>query len=251
MKLEKIINIVNEEFGVNIRENKRNLQNMNALKTYVYLARENTYNNLAEIGKRVNRHHSSVIHHYNGDSNIVELMKYDEELAEKFNNCEVKVKDMKVKIKKIHPNAVVPFYAKQGDAGMDLTAVTKSYDNQGNVVYGTGLAFQIPSGYVGLLFPRSSNANKSLILSNSVGVLDSGYRGEVSFKFKRIKNKSSTENKYNEHTYEYQSDLEEEYNVGDRIGQIVIVKIPQISIEVVDELSETERGTGGYGSTGK
>lgn len=141
---------------------------------------------------------------------------------------------MKVKIKKLHKDAVVPFYAKHGDAGMDLTAVTKSYDEQNNVVYGTGLAFEIPLGYVGMLFPRSSNANKDLILSNSVGILDSGYRGELMFKFKKIKSNS-----------------ENEYNVGDRVGQLVVVKIPQIAIELVDELSESERGTGGFGSTGK
>src|SRR5690606_10497369 len=91
---------------------------------------------------------------------------------------------MKVKIKRLHPQAVIPSYAKPGDAGMDLTATSKSYDENGNVVYGTGLAFEIPEGYVGLLFPRSSNSKTDLILSNSVGVLDSGYRGEVMFKFK-------------------------------------------------------------------
>lgn len=98
MKLEKIINIVNEEFNVDIREKKRNRKNMNALKTYVYLARENTRNNLEEIGRRVNRHYSNVIHHYSRGLNIIELMKYDEELEEKFNNCERRFKDMKVKI---------------------------------------------------------------------------------------------------------------------------------------------------------
>ena len=102
---------------------------------------------------------------------------------------------MKVKIKKIHKNAVIPTYAKDGDAGMDLTATSKSYDKHGNVVYGTGLAFEIPKGFVGLLFPRSSNAKKDLLLSNSVGVLDSGYRGEVMFKFKKqINNEKSVLN---------------------------------------------------------
>ena len=77
---------------------------------------------------------------------------------------------MKVKIKKLNENAIIPQYAKHGDAGMDLVATSKEYDKNGNVVYGTGLAFEIPEGYAGLLFPRSSNAKQDLLLSNSVGV---------------------------------------------------------------------------------
>ena len=80
---------------------------------------------------------------------------------------------MKVRIKKLHKNAVIPFYSKKGDAGLDLTAISKEYDEYGNVVYGCGLAFEIPDGQVGLLFPRSSNAKKDLLNTNSVGVIDS------------------------------------------------------------------------------
>lgn len=83
---------------------------------------------------------------------------------------------MKVRIKKLHENAIIPSYSKDGDAGLDLTATSKSFDDNGNLVYGTGLAFEIPKGFVGLLFPRSSNAKKDLILSNSVGVLDKSSR---------------------------------------------------------------------------
>lgn len=159
---------------------------------------------------------------------------------------------MKVKIKKLNENAVIPTYAKEGDAGLDLTATSKSFDEYGNVVYGTGLAFEIPKGYVGLLFPRSSNAKTDLFLTNSVGVLDSGYRGEVMFKFKssiRAYNPlkfwwNIIVTKDNEKTLDL-------YNVGDRVGQLVIVKHPYIEFEEVDELTETERGDGGYGSTGK
>lgn len=141
---------------------------------------------------------------------------------------------MKVKIKKLHPNAVIPSYAKHGDAGMDLTATKKKYDAKGNIVYGTDLAIEIPEGYVGLLFPRSSNSKYDLILSNSVGVIDSGYRGEIMMKFK-------------ETTFPYGG----EYRVGDRIGQMIIMPYPKIEFEEVEELSVTERGDGGYGSTGK
>lgn len=141
---------------------------------------------------------------------------------------------MKVNVKKLYPSAVLPKYAMKGDAGMDLTAISKYHDIYGNIVYGTGLAFEIPEGYVGLLFPRSSNAKTNLRLTNSVGVLDSGYRGEVIFKFKC----DSVEGETND------------YNIGDRIGQIIIIPYPSIEFNEVDELSETERGDGGYGSTG-
>lgn len=145
-----------------------------------------------------------------------------------------------IRIKKLCDAAVVPSYAKDGDAGMDLTAVSKVYDMDGNVVYGTGLAFEIPRGYVGLLFPRSSNAKKDLLLSNSVGVLDSGYRGEVMFKYRRV-----------EATFGFERDTPSEYKVGDRIGQIIVLPYPYVRFEVVDELSSSDRGTGGYGSSGR
>ena len=157
---------------------------------------------------------------------------------------------MKVKIKKLHPDAVIPAYAKAGDAGMDLTAVSMNIDEYGNICYGTGLAFEIPDGHVGLIFPRSSNCKKDIVLTNCVGVVDSGYRGEVSFKFKPLPNHAeeyfdedggySIEPCYNSKTYK----------VGDRVGQIIIMPFPQIEFEEVEELSETERGTKGYGSSG-
>lgn len=140
---------------------------------------------------------------------------------------------MKVRIKKLDPNAVIPSYAKEGDAGLDLTATSKDVDVSGNVVYGTGLAFEIPQGYVGLVFPRSSNANKDLWLTNSVGVIDSGYRGEVMFKYRPVSFEERT------------------YRVGERVGQLIIMPYPHIEFEEADELSESERSTGGYGSSGK
>ena len=147
---------------------------------------------------------------------------------------------MKVNVKKLDSNAVIPTYARHGDAGMDLTATSKSYDEHGNVCYGTSLAFEIPHGFVGLLFPRSSNTKKDLILGNSVGVIDSGYRGEVVLKFRPV--------------MPLERDIEfgpREHEVGDRVGQIVIMPVPQIEFNVVDELSTTDRGVGGFGSSGK
>ena len=166
---------------------------------------------------------------------------------------------MEIKIKKLHENAVIPKYSKNGDGALDLTATSKEYDSDGNVVFGVGLAFEIPKGYVGLLFPRSSNAKKDLLLSNSVGVLDSGYRGEVMFKFKSTLNSQESEIKtVTEYEYEYtyisnsnpEYHFKNTYEIGDRIGQIIILPYPQIEFKEVEELTETERGQGGYGSTG-
>lgn len=158
--------------------------------------------------------------------------------------------EMQVKIKRLSENAVVPTYAKSGDAGMDLTATSKSYDEHGNVVYSTGLVFEIPEGYVGLLFPRSSNTKKDLLLGNSVGVLDSGYRGEVVFKFKGTVSIIPTELCGDGHFPLIMEDADS-YSVGDRIGQIIILPYPKIEFIEVDELNDTERGNGGFGSTGK
>lgn len=156
---------------------------------------------------------------------------------------------MKVKIKKLVPEAVIPTYAKPGDAGMDLVAVSTRFDKDGNLVYGTGLCFEIPEGYVGLLFPRSSNSKVDLTLSNSVGVLDSGYRGEVMFKFKpTARYDVDLEGNYHFDGIEFQYDS---YKIGDRIGQLIIMPYPEIEFEEVEELSQTERGKGGYGSTGR
>lgn len=141
---------------------------------------------------------------------------------------------MKVGIKKLHPNAVVPKYAKSGDAGLDLTAVEIINDEGFQVTYKTGLAFEIPLGYVGLLFPRSSIRNYQLSLSNAVGVVDSGYRGEIQFTFNKLAGIPS-----------------KKYEVGDRIGQLIILPYPSIELVELDNLSDTERGEGGFGSSGK
>ena len=147
---------------------------------------------------------------------------------------------MKVSIKKLHEKAVIPAYAKEGDAGLDFTAVEISRDNVGNITYHTGLAVEIPQGYVGLLFPRSSISKKQQFLTNCVGVIDSGYRGEIMAKFKPVMG-----------TYDTILDLFEsnEYEIGDRVVQLLIIPYPQIEFEEVEELSSSERGHGGFGST--
>jgi dUTP pyrophosphatase len=141
---------------------------------------------------------------------------------------------MKVRIKKLNENAVIPSYAKDGDAGMDLVATRIISNTTFDVSYGTDLAMEIPNGFVGLVFPRSSIRKYELALSNSVGVIDSGYRGELQATFKKTNGLDSIA-----------------YKVGDRIAQIMIIPHPPIEFKEVDDLSETERGDGGFGSTGK
>jgi len=143
---------------------------------------------------------------------------------------------MKVRIKKLNQNAVIPSYAKDGDAGMDLVATSIISNTSTQITYGIGLALEIPNGFVGLIFPRSSVRKTRLMLSNCVGVVDSGYRGELQATFNKINNDSISEN---------------DYKVGDRIAQIMIIPHPDIQFEEADELSDTERGEGGFGSTGK
>lgn len=152
---------------------------------------------------------------------------------------------MKVRIKKLHPHAIIPQYAKHGDAGMDLIATSCKQDDMGNEVYGTGLAFEIPEGYVGLIFPRSSNSKKDLMLTNHVGVIDSGYRGEVILKYRTLSIPQSIRYKNEE-----EATIVKTYSIGDKIGQIIIIPYPQIEFDEVEELSSTERGDGGFGSTG-
>ena len=151
---------------------------------------------------------------------------------------------MQVRIKKLNEKAVVPQYAKKGDSGMDLTATSKYYDEYGNICYGTGLAFEIPQGYVGLVFPRSSTSHKQMVLANCVAVIDSGYRGEVVMKFKPSLALKSNQCVTDVLTYGV-------YKVGERIAQMVIMPYPPIEFVEVEELSQTERGGSGYGSTDK
>ena len=141
---------------------------------------------------------------------------------------------MKVKIKKLHFDAVIPTYAKSGDAGMDLVATSIISNTTFDVTYGLGIALEIPKGFVGLVFPRSSIRKYELLLSNSVGVIDSGYRGELQATFKKENGLDSLA-----------------YKVGDRVCQIMIIPHPEIEFEEVNELNNTERGEGGFGSTGK
>lgn len=205
---------------------------------------------------------------------------------------------MKVKIKRLSENAVVPKYAHDTDAGLDLVATSRVFDEDGALVYGTGIAVEIPEGYVGLVFPRSSIAKKDLLQSNAVGIIDSGYRGEILVKYKpsmlyvnnhdaigkddkdwrgSIETDPKTQsvsaygldsqmfgnmpfnetgraqvmNPFTGEMSKYQTFDMRIYEIGERIAQLVILPFPKIEFEEVEELSKTERGTGGYGSSGK
>ena len=138
-----------------------------------------------------------------------------------------------IKVKKLHPNAVIPSYSKVGDAGMDLTITSEIENTTFSVSYGFGIAIEIPKNYVGLVFPRSSVRNQELVLSNCVGVIDSGYRGELQATFKKTNGLDSLK-----------------YKVGERGAQIIILPYPQVKMVESEELSNTERGEGGFGSTG-
>jgi len=142
---------------------------------------------------------------------------------------------MKVRVKKLSKNAVIPSYAKAGDAGMDFTAIAMEV-NKDYIEYFTGIAVEIPEGHVGLIFPRSSISKTNLTLSNSVGVIDSGYRGEIKFRFRFPEGMPFP--------------MVRRYSEGDRIGQLIIMPYPQIEMEEVSELSDTDRGDGGFGSSG-
>lgn len=149
---------------------------------------------------------------------------------------------LNVKIKKLVPEAVIPTYAKPGDAGMDLKATSYKYDREINChVYGTGIAIEIPEGYVGRVFPRSSNRKTDCYLTNSVGVIDAGYRGEIMVSFK---DRDAL-------TRDVIPNLVKPYEIGDKVCQLMIMPFPYVKFTEVEELSKTERGEGGHGSTGR
>ena len=138
---------------------------------------------------------------------------------------------MKIRYKKLHPDAVAPYQGTPGSAGFDLTAVSKKQVDGYHTEFGTGLAVEIPEGHVGLIFPRSSCYKSGMLLSNCVGVIDSDYRGEIKAVF-------------------LGTHIEKSYQVGDRIFQMIVLPIPSVEYEKAEELTETDRGEGGYGSTG-
>lgn len=147
---------------------------------------------------------------------------------------------MQVKLIKSSDKAITPTKAHSTDAGFDLTAAEKYYDEFGNIVYNTCIRLEIPNGYFGALFPRGSITKKALLLGNSVGVVDSDYRGDIIFKYKPA---PYYPNRGEDEAFDYE--------VGDRVGQLIILPYPEIEFVETKDLSQTPRGEGSYGSTGK
>ncbi len=147
---------------------------------------------------------------------------------------------MKVKIKKLHPDAVIPTYAHWGDACFDLTVTTFKIENDYQflrkgfpLICSTGLAFEIPVNFVMLIFSRSGHGfNHGVRLANCVGIIDSSYRGEVKVKLTCDEPNIPL------------------FKVGDRVAQAMIIPTTCIEFELVDQLSQTERGTSGFGGSG-
>lgn len=173
---------------------------------------------------------------------------------------------LRINYKKLDEKAVTPFKAINIDAGFDLTAISIRETDK-FIEYRTGIAFEMPEGYVGLLFPRSSVTKMDLMLKNSVGVIDASYRGEIMFRFIKAHNDVFAEGNNDNvqatpsgpvrydgnwvnanHIAFRKTDY---YKVGDRVGQIVFVPIPVVELTEVDEINNTERGSGGFGHTGR
>jgi dUTP pyrophosphatase len=146
---------------------------------------------------------------------------------------------MKINIQKLNENAVIPVYATKGSACFDLVSIEDALIHPGShKALGTGLAFEIPEGYVMQVFSRSGHGFKNNIrLTNCTGIIDSDYRGEVKVGLYNDKSVDMPDNVFS-------------VKAGDRIAQAMIVPVNQVSFVETDSLSQTDRGTGGFGSTG-
>lgn len=144
---------------------------------------------------------------------------------------------MKLRIKQLENGVGLPYpkYAHEGDAGLDLCSTEDITLFAGTrQLIGSGIAVEIPEGHVGLVFPKSGRGLKEgLSFVNAVGVIDSGYRGEVGL----------TVINHDAHSPIY-------INRGEKVGQLVVVPFAICEIELADDLSDTSRGNGGFGSTG-
>jgi dUTP pyrophosphatase len=164
---------------------------------------------------------------------------------------------MEIKYKKLNDKAKEPYKKIGIDAGFDLYATSVNKTNK-YIEYGTGLALEIPEGYVGFLFPRSSVTKEDLMLKNAVGVVDASYRGEIKFRYiNAVHDLVQNYVQYDDYMTNEIIDLNvvnrhlDHYEIGDRCGQIIFMEIPKIKLIEAEELSETIRGTAGYGHSGK
>lgn len=163
-------------------------------------------------------------------------------------------KSINVKFKKLNSKAVVPTKAHPSDAGFDLVA-TSVTETENYIEYGLGIAVEIPEGHVGLIYPRSSVSNYDLSLTNCVPVIDSNFRGEIKLRFKKYMNLNKTFFRAIWNLFKPSEVVpittHKVYEVGDKVGQLMIVPYPEIEFEEVQELNKTDRGENGFGSTDK
>lgn len=154
-----------------------------------------------------------------------------------------------VKYKKLSEDAQIPTKISKDSAGMDLVVTDVEYDyDTKTYCYHTGLAMEIPSGYVGLLFPKSSIYNQNLTLANCVGVIDADYRGEVMARFKGDCEYYKIERKNNNlFAFLFGEKHPKIYKVGEKVVQLIIVRIPDVTLQEIDNVTSTERGTNGFG----
>lgn len=165
---------------------------------------------------------------------------------------------MQVKFKKLHKKTVIPTKAHPTDAGFDMVAVTKTVTDK-FIEFGTGLAVGIPVGHVGLVFANSRVSKYDLDLANAVAVIDSGYTGEVRLRYRHTAHPQTGILAHKTKYFDLVKNVEpvpvpfhpKEFNVGDVVGQLIIIPIPDIEFIEVEELDETDRGDGGFGSTEK
>ena len=163
---------------------------------------------------------------------------------------------MQVKFKKLNKKAVMPTKAHPTDAGFDMVAVTKTVTDK-FIEFGTGLAVGIPVGHVGLVFANSRVSKYDLDLANAVAVIDSGYTGEIRLRYKHTIHPQTGICAHKTKYLNLVKDVEpvpipfrpKEFNVGDVVGQLIIIPIPEVEFVEVEELDETDRGEGGFGST--
>lgn len=158
---------------------------------------------------------------------------------------------MKVKIKKLHPNAKFPEKASKLAGGWDVTVTEIIQESPDFVICKLGFALELPDGYKLTLVPRSSLTKTKWVLQNSPGLGDQDYLGEYQYRFRCIPtgiiNVTSGEKSYDYRILKYE---EFPYKIGDRIGQVYLEEVISIEFEEVEELSSSERGEGGFGSTG-
>jgi len=153
---------------------------------------------------------------------------------------------MKIKFRRLNENAVVPVFATKGAACADVVATEIVKQDSYNVTVKLGFATEIPEGYKGVVVPRSSFTQKGWVMQNSPAQIDSDYRGEWMLKFQALTFDAIS-------TRHGLVDLlpgDFPYQVGDRVAQVYFEKVEQAEFVVVDDLDSTERGEGGFGSTG-